>query len=155
MEFSTLWKLQCRLCTMRKEWFKIFCKSGSKIIYVSQFARWILSCNSFKMVCNWILYSVDLVCPRMKNSPDCHAKMSKITYNVFCEKYRKSRFWPEFHAGGRFIPCLRQSCTFDRGYMIILCYKSLFFYKNMTYKNMRLKVSKNKLGLSCAKLSTA
>ena len=34
---------------------------------------------------------------------------------------------------------------------------TLFFYKNMTFKNMRLEMSKNKnkLGLSCAKLSLA
>ena len=38
-EFSTLWKLQYRLSTRQREWFRIFHKTGSKIIYVPQSAK--------------------------------------------------------------------------------------------------------------------
>ena len=39
VEFSTLWKLQCRLSTRRKEWVGIFHETGSKMIYEPQSAK--------------------------------------------------------------------------------------------------------------------
>ena len=64
-EFSLLWILQCRFSTTQKEWFEIFHKPGSKIIYFLQCAKWIKSWFVFKLACNWILYSVGLACPDM------------------------------------------------------------------------------------------
>ena len=108
-KFSTLWKLQGILSITWKECFNIFCKTGCKVISVLQCARWILSCNSFKMVCNWILYSVNLACHEItkiaqffmakcwKSRMICYAKNVK-NHTAFVEG-----FWPEFYARGRFM----------------------------------------------------
>ena len=39
IEFATIWKTQYRLSTMRREWFMIFHKTGSKIINGPQCAK--------------------------------------------------------------------------------------------------------------------
>ena len=70
------------------------------------------SCYSFKIVCNWIFYSVDIAWPEMikiaqfvmkkwwKSRLICYAKNAK-NHDIFVEG-----FWPEFYARGRFMKYL-------------------------------------------------
>ena len=49
-----------------------------------------MGCNSLKMVCNRILYSVHLSCPEMtKKSTVCNAKTSKITHDLLYKNCQK------------------------------------------------------------------
>ena len=125
LEFSPLWKLQCRFSTARKEWIRIYGKTGCKMIYFSQCSRWILSCNSFKMVCNRILYLVDLACPEMmKIAQLVMPKMSKIEDDLVCKKCQKSHYFC-----GRILTRIVKRYWLELSTIIV-----------------------NKLGLSCAKL---
>ena len=61
------------------------------------------------MVCNRILYTIDLACPEMtKITQFVMTKLFKITHNLLCEKCRKSRYFcgrilTRIYARGRFM----------------------------------------------------
>ena len=88
--FSLLWILQCRFSTTQKEWFEIFHKPGSKIMCkVNIELIYFQTGLQLNLVESWSSMPwYD------ENCTVCHAKMSKITHNVLCEKCWKSRyFW--------------------------------------------------------------
>ena len=134
---------------MQKEWFKLVHKTGSKVIHVPQCLRWIQSCNSSKMVCNWILYSVDLACPEITKITEFFmAKCWKSCIICFAKNVKNHTpfvewFLPKFFTRGRFMKCSMsekktlkvtnvspyKNQNFIENSLCYWCYKNFFFAK--------------------------
>ena len=79
-ELFTLWKLQCRLTAMQKDWFKVFHKTWSKITNIPQCAKKI----SYTL---WIAESFQTKLPQKNSSKNFVEEMLvvSIVWEVLCD----------------------------------------------------------------------